>query len=109
MPVGLTPPKPISLNYNLANPYAQPKPTNTGIVSTSFYQKPPALGKPVTVGNVRVDTTQPVIVQGEPVKPAPVNEEQQGFWAKRTKTQKGLIIGGAIAVIIAVVVLRKKK
>lgn len=85
----------------LANPFTKPNPL----------QKPLMSPKPTTttVGNVSVNTKKPVLIETEPVKPAPVNEEQQGFWAKRTKTQKGLIIGGAIAVIIAVVVLRKKK
>ena len=109
----LYPPKPIGLNYNLTNPYAQPKPINTGIVSTNFYQKPPALGKPVTVGNVRVDTTKPVIVQGD-TKTVDVEKEKEvgtkvGFWASKTKKQKILIATGAVVVVALSYLLLKRK
>lgn len=85
----------------LANPFTKPNPL----------QKPLISPKPTTttVGNVSVSTKSPILVETQPVKPKPLNEEKQGFWAKRTKTQKGLIIGGAVAIIVAIVVLRKKK
>ena len=109
----LYPPKPIGLNYNLTNPYAQSKPINTGIVSTNFYQKPPALGKPVTVGNVRVDTTKPVIVQGD-TKTVDVEKEKEvgpkvGFWASKTKKQKTLIIVSVVAVVSLMTYIALKK
>ena len=89
------------VNTTLANPFTKPNPL----------QKPLMSPKPTTttVGNVSVNTNKPVLIKPEPAPTEPVKEETQGFWAKRTKTQKGLIIGGAIAIIIAVVVLRKKK
>ena len=105
----LYPPKPIGLNYNLTNPYAQPKPINTGIVSTNFYQKPPALGKPVTVGNVRVDTTKPIIIQGEPIKEDTKQNDKKNFWASKTKKQKTLIIVSVVAVVSLMTYIALKK
>lgn len=110
----LTPPKPINLDYDLSNPYSKPKPTNTGIVSTNFYQKPQGILKPVQVGNVKVDTKNPVLV--EPTGLAlPKPEQQQnpvesaGFWARKSNKQKAMFIGVGLIAVIAIVAFTKKK
>lgn len=104
MPVNtqLQQPKPLGLSYNLTNPYVKPKPSNTGIVPTSYYQKPLGSTKPVAIGNVKVDTKNPVIVESDANKGQGneiTEESKTSFWEKRTKIQKGLIIGGAVAIV----------
>jgi hypothetical protein len=84
---------------SLTNPYTQQNPLSKPLYNT----------QPIKAGDVTVTTNKPVLV--EPIKgdykPLPI--EEKSFWKRITKTQKGLIIGGAIAIVVAIVVSMKKK
>lgn len=83
----------------LKNPYTQQNPLSKPLYNT----------EPIKAGDVTITTNKPVLV--EPIKgdykPLPI--EEKSFWKRITKTQKGLIIGGAIAIVVAAVFLTKKK
>lgn len=106
----LQPPKPIGLNYNLNNPYSQPKPTGGGgIVNTNYYTKPKPTDNVVTVGNVKVETKNPVVVQGSATPPIQDPVKSTGFWAKKTNKQKMMFIGVGVVAVIAIIAFSRKK
>ena len=110
-------------NITLGNPYSRP-PVNTLTGTTGFqlgkpttkplYSPAPA-PKPTTttVGNVTVNTTKPVIVQGEDKAPEIEKEKEigtKGFWSSKTKKQKTAIIISVVAGVslLAYIALKKK-
>ena len=108
----LQPPKPIGLNApTLGNPWVKPTSNlNTGIVGKNYYQKPLPPNRGISVGNVRVETTKPIVVQGDASEPETEKKSvKKGFWAQRSKTEKGLIIGGALIAVVAIAMYIRKK
>jgi len=106
-------------NITLGNPYSRP-PVNTLTGTTAFQFNNP-LSKPLyspapkptntTVGNVTVNTTKPVIVQGEGKLPEPEKEVGKiGFWSSKTKKQKTAIIISVVAGVslLTYIALKKK-
>jgi hypothetical protein len=64
---------------------------------------------PTNTPTTNVDTT-PISTVTETVTTETV-ANKQGWWSKRTKTQKGLIIGGgvAIAIVLGVLIYKRSK
>ena len=107
-------------NITLGNPYSKP-PVNTLTGTTGFQLGKPTtkplvspIGKPTTTtaGGVTVNTTKPVVVQGEGKLPELEKEVEtkKGFWAAKTKKQKTLIIISVVAGVslLAYIALKKK-
>ena len=84
---------------SLTNPYTQQNPLSKPLYNT----------QPIKAGDVTVTTNKPVLVEPTKGDYKPLPIEEKSFWKRITKTQKGLIIGGAIAIVVAIVVSMKKK
>lgn len=108
-------------NITLGNPYSRP-PVNTLTGTTGFQFNNP-ITKPLyspttkpsttTAGGVTVNTTKPVIVQGD-TKTVDVEKEKEvgskvGFWASKTKKQKTMIIVSVVAVVSLMTYIALKK
>jgi type IV secretory pathway VirB6-like protein len=107
-------------NITLGNPYSKP-PVNTLTGTTAFQFNNP-LSKPLyspapkptntTVGNVKVNTTKPVLLQTQQGDAQVTGDDLQkpGFWASKTKKQKTAIIISVVAGVslLTYIALKKK-